>query len=117
MASSASLYCSDFLLQPWCCQTKHVNLGLVNTETKSLFNKEQSEMNLCNVFAEDSSETFRSGQWVLARLRPSEGSLMGVSSVCAEVVSEPVLLSLVPSSIAPSGTLSLSSDAPSSLPA
>lgn len=56
-------------------------------------------------------------QWAArALLGPSVGSLVVASSVWAEVVSEPVLLSLVPSSMAPSGTLSLSSDAPSSLP-
>lgn len=56
-------------------------------------------------------------QWAaLALLGPSDGSFGAASSVWAEVVSEPVLLSLVPSSMAPSGTLSLSSDAPSSLP-
>lgn len=58
-------------------------------------------------------------QWAVGRalLGPSEaaGSLGGASSVTAEVVSDPVLLSLVPSSITPSGTLSLSSNgAPSS---
>lgn len=56
-------------------------------------------------------------QWAALALQgPSDGSVVDVSSVCAEVVSEPVLLSLVPSSRTPSGTHSLSSDAPSSLP-
>lgn len=56
-------------------------------------------------------------QWAaLALPGPSGGSLVGASSVWVSVVSEPVLLSLVPSSMAPSGTLSLSSDAPSSPP-
>lgn len=45
----------------------------------------------------------------------SDGSFAGTSSVWAEVVSDPVLLSLVPSSMAPSGTISLSSGAASSL--
>lgn len=63
------------------------------------------------------SEPLPGSQWAALALQgPSDGSTPDASSVWAEVVSEPVLLSLVPSSKTPSGTLSLSSDAPSSLP-
>lgn len=71
--------------------------------------------------AVDRQPPAEASQWAaLALPFLSEGSLLGASSVCAEVVSEPVLLSLVPSSMvsssmAPSGTLSFS-DAASSLP-
>lgn len=108
---------------------QHMSVRMLNTEPSwtlcICFDK--TEMMLCNicnqrVMSEASSLSVHRqvccrAQWAaLDRLGPSDGSLVVASSVWAEVVSEPVLLSLVPSSMAPSGTLSLSSDAPSSLP-